>query len=134
MDYQYYINLPSIIFITITLALLYIYKTRGFTKTGKFAKPSPQYFWFQVILLLVMAIWQPWNDWRIGIFYALPLISTDAFIKDLMSFALIIPSISYILLPASLAMRKKSFLVKSSEKVWFFPNRFFFVAHARYLK
>jgi len=57
MNYFENITPVGIIFVILTVILLYIYKTRGFAKTGRFKKPSPEYFWFQVILLVVMAIW-----------------------------------------------------------------------------
>ena len=62
MNYFENITPAGIIFVILTVILLYIYKTRGFAKTGSFKKPSPEYFWFQVFLLVVMAIWQPWNE------------------------------------------------------------------------
>ena len=55
-------NIAGIILIILLVGLLYIYKTRGFTKHGKFAKPSNTYFWFQVGLLVFLFLWQPWND------------------------------------------------------------------------
>ena len=62
MTYFEKLTPAGIIFVIFTGILLYIYKTRGFATTGRFKKPSPEYVWFQVILLVVMAIWQPWND------------------------------------------------------------------------
>ena len=47
-------NLAGILLIILLVGLLYIYKTRGFTKHGKFAKPSNTYFWFQVGLLVFL--------------------------------------------------------------------------------
>ena len=47
-------NIAGIILIILLVGLLYIYKTRGFTKHGKFAKPSNTYFWFQVGLLVFL--------------------------------------------------------------------------------
>jgi len=55
-------NIAGIILIILLVGLLYIYKTRGFTKHGKFAKPSNTYFWFQVGLLVFLFLWQPWNE------------------------------------------------------------------------
>ena len=55
-------NLVGIILIILIAGLLYIYKTRGFTKHGKFAKPSNTYFWFQVGLLVFLFLWQPWKE------------------------------------------------------------------------
>ena len=55
-------NIAGIILIILLVGLLYIYKTRGFTKHGKFAKPSNTYFWFQVGLLVFLFLWQPWKD------------------------------------------------------------------------
>ena len=55
-------NIAGIILIILLIGLLYIYKTRGFTKHGKFAKPSNTYFWFQVGLLVFLFLWQPWNE------------------------------------------------------------------------
>ena len=55
-------NLIGIIFIIFLVGLIYIYKTRGFTKRGKFAKPSNTYFWFQIGLLVLLFLWQPWKD------------------------------------------------------------------------
>jgi len=62
MTYFESITPVGIIFVILLVISLYIYKTRGFAKRGRFKKPSPEYFWFQVILLVVMVIWQPWND------------------------------------------------------------------------
>ena len=53
MTYYENITPAGIIFVILTVILLYIYKKRGFAKTGRFKKPSPEYFWFQVILLVV---------------------------------------------------------------------------------
>ena len=55
-------NIAGIILIILLVGLLYIYKTRGFTKHGKFAKPSNIYFWFQVGLLVFLFLWQPWKE------------------------------------------------------------------------
>jgi len=55
-------NIAGIILIILLVGLLYIYKTRGFTKHGKFAKPSNTYFWIQVGLLVLLFLWQPWNE------------------------------------------------------------------------
>ena len=55
-------NLVGIIFIIFLVGLLYIYKTRGFSKSGRFAKPSNTYFWFQIGLLALLFIWQPWKE------------------------------------------------------------------------
>ena len=55
-------NIAGIILIILLVGLLYIYKTRGFTKHGKFAKPSNTYFWFQVGLLVFLFLWQPWKE------------------------------------------------------------------------
>jgi len=55
-------NIAGIILIILLVGLLYIYKTRGFTKHGKFAKPSNTYFWFQVGLLIFLFLWQPWKE------------------------------------------------------------------------
>jgi uncharacterized membrane protein (DUF373 family) len=55
-------NIADITLIILLVGLLYIYKTRGFTKHGKFAKPSNTYFWFQVGLLVFLFLWQPWNE------------------------------------------------------------------------
>ena len=55
-------NLVGIILIIFLVGLLYIYKTRGFAKGGRFAKPSNTYFWFQIGLLVLLFFWQPWKD------------------------------------------------------------------------
>ena len=55
-------NLVGIIFIIFLFSFLYIYKTRGFAKSGRFAKPSNTYFWFQIGLLVLLFFWQPWKD------------------------------------------------------------------------
>jgi len=55
-------NLLGILLIIFLVGLLYIYKTRGFAKSGRFAKPSNTYFWFQIGLLVLLFFWQPWKD------------------------------------------------------------------------
>jgi len=55
-------DIIGVIFLMALAGLLYIYKTRGFVKSGKYAKPSNTFFWFQIILLGLLFIWQPWNE------------------------------------------------------------------------
>tara|TARA_B100000963_G_C22390701_1_gene564345 strand:+ start:158 stop:346 length:189 start_codon:yes stop_codon:yes gene_type:complete len=55
-------NLLGILLIIFLVGLLYIYKTRGFAKRGRFSKPSNTYFWFQIGLLVFLFIWQPWKE------------------------------------------------------------------------
>ena len=55
-------DIIGIIFLIALAGLLYIYKTRGFAKSGKYAKPSNLFFWFQIILLGLLFVWQPWNE------------------------------------------------------------------------
>ena len=56
MAYFENITPTGIVFVILAVILLYIYKTIGLAKTGMFKKPSPGYFWFQVILLVAIAI------------------------------------------------------------------------------
>ena len=49
----------GVVFLLFIFGLLYIYKTRGFTKRGFYSKPSNLYFWFQVGLLVLLVICQP---------------------------------------------------------------------------
>ena len=55
-------DIIGIIFLIALAGVLYIYKTRGFAKSGKYAKPSNNFFWFQIILLGLLFVWQPWNE------------------------------------------------------------------------
>ena len=55
-------DIIGVIFLIALAGLLYIYKTRGFAKSGKYGKPSNLFFWFQIILLGLLFVWQPWNE------------------------------------------------------------------------
>ena len=55
-------DIIGVIFLIALAGLLYIYKTRGFATSGKYAKPSNTFFWFQIILLGLLFVWQPWNE------------------------------------------------------------------------
>ena len=55
-------DIIGVIFLIALAGLLYIYKTRGFAKSGKYAKPSNTFFWFQIILLGLLFVWQPRNE------------------------------------------------------------------------
>ena len=55
-------DIIGVIFLIALAGLLYIYKTRGFAKSGKYAKPSNTFFWFQIILLGLLFVWRPWNE------------------------------------------------------------------------
>ena len=55
-------DIIGVIFLIALAGLLYTHKTRGFAKSGKYAKPSNTFFWFQIILLGLLFIWQPWNE------------------------------------------------------------------------
>ena len=55
-------DIIGVIFLIALAGLLYIYKTRGLAKSGKYAKPPNTFFWFQIILLVLLFVWQPWNE------------------------------------------------------------------------